>query len=284
MSAWEDPRAGQGSGPSTVAPGPIVLLTDFGLADWYVAAMKGVLLALAPGAPLVDLTHAIPPGDARRAAFVLEQAWPWFPVGAVFLAVVDPGVGGTRRALAVRAAARAFVGPDSGVLTPALEQPGAQTVVLDPARLAADRPSATFHGRDLFAPAAARLAAGADLRALGEPAADPVRLAPERPFRRAGSLIAHVVYVDRFGDCVTDVSREDLTAYLAGRAPDRLRCRAGRAAIAGLSQTYTDAAEGAALALIGSGGRLEIAVRGGHAGARLGLAGGDPVEISVAEE
>ena len=271
-----EPRPGR-------APAPIVLLTDFGLADWYVAAMKGVLLGLAPGAPLVDLTHAIPPGDARRAAFVLAQAWPWFPAETVFVAVVDPGVGGARRALAARAAARSFVGPDNGVLTPALEQPGAEAVAIDPARLAADVPSATFHGRDLFAPAAARLAAGVALASLGAAVVDAVRLAPERPFARGGALVGHVVYVDRFGDCVTDVTHEDLAAYLAGRAAAGLRVRAGRAAIAGLARTYADAPEGAALALLGSGGRLEIAVRGGHAGARLGLAPGDPVELSWAE-
>jgi hypothetical protein len=265
------------------APAPVVLLTDFGSADWYVAAMKGVLLGLAPGAALVDLTHAIPPGDARRAAFVLAQAWPWFPAETVFVAVVDPGVGGARRALAARAAARSFVGPDNGVLTPALEQPGARAVALDPARLAVPELSATFHGRDLFAPAAARLAAGADLAALGPAVADAVRLAPERPFARAGALVAHVVYVDRFGNCITDATREDVAAWLAGRDAAGLRLRAGRAVVAGLARTYADAPEGAALALVGSGGRLEIAGRGGHAGARLGLAPGDPVELAWSE-
>jgi S-adenosyl-L-methionine hydrolase (adenosine-forming) len=266
------------------AAGPIVLLTDFGLSDWYVAAMKGAILGLAPEAALVDLTHAIPPGDARRAAFVLAQAWPWFPEGSVFLAVVDPGVGGVRRALAARAAGRAFVGPDNGVLTPALEPDGTEVVELDPARAAPGPLSATFHGRDLFAPAAARLAAGADLSALGPPVSDPVRLAPERPSARGDLLIAHVVYVDRFGNCITDARREDLVAYLAGRAPERLRCRAGHAELAGLATTYSEVPEGSPLAVIGSGERLEIAVRGGHAGVRLGLGPGDPVEIAVAAD
>ena len=260
-------------------PRPIALLTDFGLADWYVAAIKGEILRRAPAARLVDLTHAIPPGDVRRAAFVLGQAWPSFPEGAVFLVVVDPGVGSARRPLAVRAAERFFVGPDNGVLESPLGVSGAEARMLDPARVGGPPLSATFHGRDLFAPAAALLAAGADFAGLGPPAPDPVRLAQERPFAEGSSLVGHVVHVDRFGNCITDVAAADLGAYLAGRDPRRLRVRAGAAEIAGLSTTYSEAPVGAVLALVGSGGRLEIAVAGGHAGARLGLASGDPIRL-----
>ena len=136
----------------------VVLLTDFGASDWYVAAMKGVILAHEPATELVDLSHAVPPGDIDHAAFLLEQTWRWYPEGTVFLVVVDPGVGTARRALGVRAAERLFVGPDNGVLSPALEEPGAEAREIDPARVGAGVIAPTFHGRDLFAPAAAALA------------------------------------------------------------------------------------------------------------------------------
>lgn len=260
-------------------PAPIVLLTDFGLDDWYVAAMKGVLLSRAPDAALVDLTHGIPPGEVRRAAFVLGEAWPSFPEGTVFLAVVDPGVGGGRRPLAVRAAGRHFVGPDNGVLTPALERTDARAFVLDPRRLGPGALSATFHGRDLFAPAAARLALGADPAALGEPSPDPLRLPPERPTRDADGLRGRIRHVDRFGNCISDLRREDLEEHLAGRSPAGLVVRAGGIEIAGLSRTYADVPEGELLALVGSGGRLEISARGASAAGRLGLGPGSEVEV-----
>lgn len=263
------------------APAPVVLLTDFGSSDWYVAAMKGEILRRAPGVTLVDLAHSVPPGDVRRAAFLLEQAWRSFPSGAVFLVVVDPEVGSERRPLAVSAGGCRFVGPDNGVLTPALEEPGATAYALDARRVTRRALSATFHGRDLFAPAAALLARGGEPEDLGEPVGDPVRLAPERPLAAAGALVAHVVHVDRFGNCITDVTAGDLRRLLGDADPRALRLRAGRACIRGLARTYADAESGAPLALLGSGGRLEIAVRGGHAGMRLGLAPGSTIEIAI---
>jgi hypothetical protein len=262
----------------------LALLTDFGLADWYVAAMKGELLRLAPGVPILDVTHSVALGDVRGAAFVLSQAWPWLPEGTVTVVVVDPGVGSERRALGVAAASRLFVGPDNGVLTPALEGTDTRVVALDPARVARRPLSATFHGRDLFAPAAALLALGTPLAELGKPVRDPVRLAAERPLVSAGRLVAHVVHVDRFGDCITDLVAADLAGFLAGRDASGLRIAAGRARLSGLAPTYAAARSGEALALWGSGGRLEIAVRDGHAGLRLGLAPGSAVELSWEEE
>lgn len=249
----------------------VAFLTDFGATDWYVAAMKGSVLTRAPESTLVDLSHSVPPGDVAHADFLLEQTWRWFPPESVFVVIVDPGVGTGRRPIAVRAAERMFVGPDNGVLTSALEEPGADVRVIDAERLQAGVLSATFHGRDLFAPAAAALAEGAAFSSIGELTPDAVRLPRSRPSLNGDHGEAHVVYVDRFGNAITDVREAELQEWLGG---GQLRVRAGSAEIEGLSRTYGDAPAGTAMALIGSTGRLEIAVAQAHAGTRLGLAPG----------
>lgn len=262
------------------AAAPIALLTDFGLADWYVASVKGVLATRAPGVPLVDVTHEIAPGDVRQAAFVLEQAWRWFPPETVFLVVVDPGVGTARRALAVRAEERSLVGPDNGVLEPALAS-GAEVREIDPARVEAGAVSRTFHGRDLFAPAAAYLARGGAFESLGARVADPLRLVREPPVADTDSLVGHVVHVDRFGNCITDVTEAELSQLLAGRDPILLRAQAGSVRIDGLTETYGDSPPGIPSLLLGSTGRLEIAIRDQRAASHLGLRPGDPVHLRV---
>lgn len=255
----------------------VVLLTDFGDADWYVAAMKGSLLKRAPDTTLVDLSHAVPPGDVARGDFLLEQTWRWFPDETVFLVVVDPGVGTERRPIAVRAAERMFVGPDNGVLTSAIEEPDAEVRLIAPARVGVGPFSVTFHGRDLFAPAGALLAEGASFASIGdEIVIDAVRLPRSRPSLDGDRGEAHVVYVDRFGNAITDLRESDLRAWLGS---GKLMVRAGDTDIEGLSRTYGDKTAGAALALIGSTGRLEIAVTDGHAGLRLGLVPGSPVAL-----
>ncbi|HKA25035.1 MAG TPA: SAM-dependent chlorinase/fluorinase [Candidatus Eisenbacteria bacterium] len=255
----------------------VVFLTDFGATDWYVAAMKGSVLSRAPESTLVDLSHTVPPGDVAHADFLLEQTWRWYPPESVFVVVVDPGVGTERRAIAVRAAERMFVAPDNGVLTSALEEPGAEVREIDPERVGAGPLSATFHGRDLFAPAAAALAEGAAFASVGELTQDAVRLPRSQPSLDGDRAQAHVVYVDRFGNAITDLKEGDLREWL-GKA--KLRVQAGTAEIEGLSRTYGDAPTGTALALIGSTGRLEIAVADAHAGTRLGLAPGTTIELS----
>jgi len=256
----------------------VVLLTDFGASDWYVAAMKGSVLSRAPETTLIDLSHSVPPGDIAHADFLLEQTWRWFPTESVFVAVVDPGVGTERRAIAVRAAERMFVGPDNGVLTSALEQPDAEVRVIDPERVNAGALSATFHGRDLFAPAAAALAEGAAFASIGEVTKDAVRLSRSRPSMNGGRAEAHVVYVDRFGNAITDLREAELREWLGENGKGMVR--AGTAEIAGLSRTYGDAPAGTPLALIGSTGRLEIAIADAHAGTRLGLAPGAMITLS----
>jgi hypothetical protein len=254
----------------------VVFLTDFGASDWYVAAMKGSVLARAPESTLVDLSHAVPPGDVAHADFLLEQTWRWFPPESVFVVIVDPGVGTDRRPIAVRAANRMFVGPDNGVLTSALEEPEAEVRVIDPERVSAGVVSATFHGRDLFAPAAAALAEGAAFGSVGDLTREAVRLPRSRPSLNGDRGEAHVVYVDRFGNAITDLRDAELREWMGGR---RLRLKAGNAEIEGLSRTYGDAPAGTPIALIGSTGRLEIAVADAHAGTRLGLARGTVVDL-----
>ena len=255
----------------------VVLLTDFGDADWYVASMKGSLLKRASDTTIVDLSHAVPPGDAARADFLLEQTWRWFPDETVFIVVVDPGVGTERRPIAVRTGERMFVGPDNGVLTSAIEEPDAEVRLIAPARIGVGPHSVTFHGRDLFAPAGAMLAEGAAFASIGdEVVKDAVRLPRSRPSLDGDRGQAHVVYVDRFGNAITDLREDELRAWLGS---GKLVVRAGNADIEGLSRTYGERSSGTALALIGSTGRLEIAVTDGHAGTRLGLAPGSLVAL-----
>jgi S-adenosylmethionine hydrolase len=240
---------------------PIVtLLTDFGTSDSYVAEMKGVLLARCPGAALVDVTHAVPPGDIRSGAYLLGRSWSRFPGDTIHLAVVDPGVGTARAALALRAHGHWFVGPDNGLFTPLYRDAEVTAVVLP---VPADA-SPTFHGRDIFAPAAAALASGAPLAALGEPLATiPVRLTYTEPHYEGKSVVGEILYVDRFGTLVTNLTPELVPPYavLEVEGLD----------IGPLRRTFGDVPTGGLLAYVGSGGAVEIAVRDGSAARRLGL-------------
>lgn len=242
----------------------ITLLTDFGTADGYVGEMKGVLLSRAPAAVLVDIAHDIAPQDVDGARLVVARYWRRFPVGTVHLVVVDPGVGGTRAAITVESEGRFLVGPDNGVLSPALLHADARCVQLPiPAGV-----SATFHGRDVFAPAAAALACGTPLASLGEECTSPlVRRTPEAVRRDDGSIAGVVITVDRFGNAVTNlVSWRGGSVEVSGRRLPLVR-------------TYGDVAVGGAVALVGSSGLVEIAVRDGSAAATLGLKGGSVVVL-----
>lgn len=238
----------------------ITLLTDFGTADGYVAEMKGVLLSLAPSATLLDLSHDLPPHDVGYARLAVARYWRRFPSGTIHLIVVDPGVGTERRAIAVESEGRFLVGPDNGVLSPALFTLDSHSVSLGAARGS----SATFHGRDVFAPAAAALANGAALFELGEPLSDPVRLRTPQPQRLAdGSVAGEVIAVDHFGNVITNLrSHGDGAVQIAGlRLP--------------LMRTYGDVECGALIALTGSSGFVEIAVRNGRAADMLKTQRGD---------
>lgn len=254
---------------STVARPIVTLLSDFGATSGYPAQMKGVILGLCPDAQIVDITHDIPPFDIVAGQVFLRDAVAAFPEGTIHVAVVDPGVGTARRGLVVRAGTRApgrfFVGPDNGLLWPFARD--GEVHELAERRYRRDPVSTTFHGRDLFAPAAAHLALGTAIEAFGPKRADPTRLSPPKVRRESGALKGEVLYADAFGNLISNLRAEDLASA------DAARCRvsvAGRT-IEGLSRTYGDAAPGALLAVVGSSGRLEIAVRQGSARAALAL-------------
>jgi S-adenosylmethionine hydrolase len=248
----------------------ITLLTDFGSADHYVAEVKGVLLSRAPDATLVDVTHGITPGDVRSTAYVLGRTWHRFPPGTVHLAVVDPGVGTSRAALAVSTNDHRFVGPDNGVFTPVLQGTAVEAVVLP----TPENASPTFHGRDVFAPAAAALSRGVPLRTLGEPFAGmPERLAFTEPHYEGKTIVGEVVYIDRFGSLVTNLTTELVPTYATLEVEDL--------DLGPLRRTYADVAAGGLLAYIGSGGAIEIAVRNGSAARRLGVGVGGRVRARL---
>jgi S-adenosylmethionine hydrolase len=259
-------------------PRPVIaLVTDFGTSDHYVGTMKGVMAGICPDATFIDITHEVHPQDVLAGALTLEAAYPYFPDGAVFLVVVDPGVGTGRRAIAVKAGAYQFVAPDNGVLTPVLRaDPGARVVALTSARHALPTISRTFEGRDRFAPAAAWLAAGTSIGELGPIVDDAVRIDLPAPHVGADVIEAHVVGIDRFGNAITDLDAPALEAWRHGAA---IRIRAGRAVLSEVVDTYGATAAGAACALFGSSRRLEIAVNGGSAAGQLGLRRGDVIRI-----
>lgn len=256
----------------------ISLLTDFGTADAYAGVMHGVIAGIAPWVRVVDLTHEVAPQDVTGAAFLLDTAAPYFPPGTIHVCVVDPGVGSSRRILCVTTARATFLAPDNGLLTRVLDREGAGAVVRSVENRALFLPevSRTFHGRDVFAPVAARLATGLDPAEVGPVVHDPVRL-PLPPDRRlaAGRVVGEVVHVDRFGNLVTNL----LTAGL-GRSV--AAARVGGTDVPGpVSDTYAERPEGAVLLITGSTGHLEVSVRGGSARERLGVGRGAAVEVRV---
>ncbi|MFO7586610.1 MAG: SAM-dependent chlorinase/fluorinase [Gemmatimonadota bacterium] len=256
--------------------GILTLTTDFGTSDGYVAEMKGVVLSRAPGTVLVDVTHEIAPGDVEEAARVLGRIWDRFPAGTVHLVVVDPGVGSDRRPLALRATDRWMVGPDNGVATRVLERHRPLAVrALDPHRCAEGAVSPTFHGRDLFAPAAAHLCSGGRAEALGEPveAGSLVRLPVENVIRVGHVVRGRVVHVDRFGNLITNIPG-------ASVAPGA-RIEVGGTVVSGVRTAYVHGEPGRPLAVIGSGGTLEISVRDGSAAELLGAGRGAEVRVEA---
>lgn len=262
---------------------PIVaLLTDFGTRDHYVGAVKGAILAAEPEARLVDLVHEIPAHDVQAGAYALEAAYRAFPGGCVFLCVVDPGVGSSRRALALAAGGYFFVGPDNGIFTLVLsEHPQAVVHEITNAGLFRPDVSPTFHARDVFGPVAARLARGMPLSEVGPAIGDPVVFPVARP-RLVGERVweAPVVHVDRFGNLITAFTAMDVTAILAefGGDPTEVLVVV-EGIIMPLARTYSDVAEGEACALPGSARRLEVAIHRGSASRVLGASRGAPVRL-----
>ena len=247
----------------------VAVLTDFGLRDGYVGAMKGAMLAREPGLRFVDVTHQIEPGDVAGAAWVLAQSAPHFPTDCVFLVVVDPGVGGQRRALACLAGGRRYVAPDNGVLHWVVDEAATAHEIRTP-----ETASPVFHGRDVFGPAAADLAAGAELAGLGPSVlvADLARL-PFAPPNKQGSLWScSVVHIDRFGNAITDLVLEEGTEGVVEVTGHRVRLR----------RTYSDVGPGEPVALRGSSNTLELSCNGSSAAESLGIARGDVITFRLA--
>jgi S-adenosylmethionine hydrolase len=250
---------------------PVALLTDFGLADHYAGVLHAVLEREAPGVQRIDLGHQVPPGDVWAGCYLLRCGWPSLPEDGVVLAVVDPGVGGDRRPVAARIGSRWLVAPDNGLA--AAIGPPAEAVALDWRRMGLPAPSATFHGRDLFAPAAARLARGDDPATLGERvSADGLVPCPiPAPQGSGGTWHALVVHIDRFGNLITNLA--------AAAVPQGAVAWYGAPRPARRVATYGDAAPGEVVLIEGSSGLLELAVDRGSAAALTGLARGDAVDI-----
>ena len=257
----------------------ITFTSDFGRQDWFVAVVHGVLHQVCPEAHVVDLTHDVPHGHVARAAFLLEAAAADFPPGTVHLAVVDPGVGTSRRALAVAARGQSFVGPDNAVLDWALRDPAARAHELTVERWFRAPVSRTFHARDVFAPVAAHIACGVALDRLGPVVRDPVRLPNALPAIGDSTIEGRVMFVDHFGNALTNVDAEDLARVFPGVPGPELEVRVLDHTIRGLADTYGEHALGAVVAVVGSSGRLEIAQVGGDCATRLGLGEGDRVRV-----
>jgi hypothetical protein len=241
----------------------VTLTTDFGTADGYVGEMKAVLLAHAPDATIVDITHDIPRHDVHSARLAVARFWHRFPSGTVHLVVVDPGVGSPRAALAVTCQGRHLVGPDNGVLSSALGDSSAMAIELR----VPDDASATFHGRDVFAPAAAALARGEPIATLGSPpgSAPIVHSTPEPVRARGGIIEGEVIAIDRFGNAITNLMADGVVAVVVGHRTIPIH------------RAYADVEIGEALAVVGSGGAIEISVRNDSAARALHLSRGDKV-------
>lgn len=247
----------------------LTLTTDFGTRDYYVAAVKGVILSIAPHVRLVDVTHDVEPHNVAHGAFLLRQIWPWYPPGTIHLAVVDPGVGSTRRIIVARVDGRFLVAPDNGLVTfIRRDSPVEAAHVVENPRYTTPVPSATFHGRDIMAPVAANLANGVDPHEFGS-LTDQLQ-ALDVPFRaqmQGTVLQGSVLYVDRFGTLITNIHQEQLggkggekswEVYVNGRPLGPIR------------STFSDVAPGEALAFPGSDRFLEVAVNRGSAVERFG--------------
>nr|HID14667.1 hypothetical protein [Anaerolineae bacterium] len=275
----------------------VTLTTDFGTADGYVGTMKGVILGITPDARLVDISHEIAPQNVRQAAYVLYTACPFFPPHTVHLVVVDPGVGSARRPIALRTPAGYFVGPDNGVFSYVMAREPVEALVelRNPCYRLAEV-SHTFHGRDVFAPAAAHLAAGVPIAALGPPVLDPVTFSPPRLEIALDGVTGEVLHADHFGNVITSIGKlvwsgDELSlepAFQEAGGGGRVRFEASEATIVvagreitGVHHTYAEVGHGKVLALVGSEGHLEIAVREGSAARKLGLRPGDAVVLRL---
>jgi S-adenosylmethionine hydrolase len=260
-------------------PPIITLLTDFGIQDHYVASMKGVILRINPQCTLIDTTHQVTPHDIEEGAFILANACSYFPKGTIHVAVVDPGVGGPRKPVLLVTRNYFFLGPDNGLLSLAAQGDTVkQAVELTNSTFFLSRISATFHGRDIFAPAAAHLTLGIQPGVFGPRLDSWVRLDIGTPVVAGRELVGKVIHVDAFGNLVTNIRERELLQF------NRVRpvvIKAGGRSINGLKRGYWEGKKGAPMALVGSGGFLEVSVREGNARKMLKMKKGDKIKVIV---
>ncbi len=259
---------------------PIVLLTDFGTKDGHVGVMKGVILTIAPEAQIIDLSHGIQPQNIEEAALILSRTYRYFPIGSIFIVVIDPGVGTTRRPIALWLAGYYFILPDNGIITPILMEARTQTAAIEIVHL--NNPafwneniSSVFHGRDIFAPVGAHLANGIDLMDMGVPIQDPVLITLEQPKILTGRMIGKIIHIDHFGNLTTNIRRE----HLANTTHCLLNYKDYE--ITGLYTTFGDSEAGTLILLIGSTDYLLIARVNGNAAAYLAAVPGDRIVLNL---
>jgi S-adenosylmethionine hydrolase len=261
----------------------ISLLTDFGTDDEYVGLVKAVIYGIAPGADVVDLCHRIEPQDVAGAAFLISSAWRYFPENSVHLVIIDPGVGTDRAIIAVKSAGHIFLAPDNGVLTRIFDRdPAVRIVRVENRAFFRAQVSRTFHGRDIFAPVGAHLLRGISMDQLGPaaPAGSLRRIeAAARRSDERGEIVGAVVWVDRFGNLITDIEVNEANRIRGEEEGLPLQVHIAGRILTGLCRSYGDVEPGEALVVVGSRGTLEIAVNCGSASAKLGCGRGDPVRI-----
>lgn len=256
------------------------ITTDFGLTNGFVGVMKGVIYGIAPDVKIVDISHLVSAQNVLEGAYAMWRAVPFFPAGSVHIGVVDPGVGTDRRPLGARLGDQYFIAPDNGLLTPMIlnaERKGeiVEFLHLDNPAYWLPKVSNTFHGRDIFAPAGAHLAAGVPFRELGTPVTDPVRLEMPRPERTEQGWLAHVILIDIFGNLTTDLPAEALD----GRRDVLIRIHGHE--IQGIIDSYGHREAGDLVAVVDSESYIEIAVVNGSAARNLGVQAGDEVEVII---
>jgi S-adenosylmethionine hydrolase len=256
--------------------GIVTLITDFGLTGEYAGAMKGVILSINPRCQVVDITHQVAAHEVLQAAFILKNTYPYYPIGTVHVVIVDPGVGTQRRPIILKKGGHFFVGPDNGVFTCILsgEKSEGYEIMRQPLLLAPVSP--TFHGRDIFAPAAGHLSLGMDPRRLGKRIEEFKKIEWPRPEVKGKHWVGRILFADSFGNLITNISREEYRS-LIGNRPWQMKGKGWH--IQQIQETYGDARPGQALALFGSAGLLEIAVNRGNAQQTLGLKPGDSIYI-----
>jgi len=266
----------------TESAGPVVLLTDFGHADPFVGQMKGVISGIAPGAEIIDLCNEVPVQNIFVAAMFLQESRKFFPPGTIFLVVVDPGVGSERRGIIVRAFNQYFVGPDNGIFDLVVGQDTSwQSVSIENPKYRLERVSSTFHGRDIFAPAAAYLADGADFSTFGPRVDSLVKISLKPPVLKGNTIDGMIVHFDHFGNGWTNISRGFLETTGWLKNPERIVVHAGSLSVRGLSETYSKADRDKPLALINSFDLLEIAWYRESAREKLGLKEGAMIELTL---